>query len=158
MTGNQAHRGQQFPSDLKERKGLKEAQSTTHVRNTVHPNNLEPAGQSPSRSRAPRRDPRQHPAPPPRSRVASLPSGKQIDSASLEATPRRKGQTAIRSPARHTKALNGHNSAVAPGLDGVRTPLCIVAVTGVRDALNDMVATSSLSESLSSCESHSSQR
>ena len=67
---------------------------------------------------------------PPRSRVASLPSSEQIDSASLEATPRRKGQTAVRSAAHRTEALNANSSATAPGSDGVRPPLRTVAVTG----------------------------
>ena len=56
---------------------------------------LEPAGQSPPRSRASRRDPRRRPASPPRSRVASLPSREKIDSTSFEVTPRRKGQMAL---------------------------------------------------------------
>ena len=41
------------------------------------------------------RDPRLRPASPPRSRVANLPSSRQLISASLEATHRRKGQTAL---------------------------------------------------------------
>jgi len=66
--------------------------------------------------------------------VASLPSSKRIDSVSLEATPRRKGQTAIRSPARRTEALNANHSAATPGSDGVRLPLRIVAATRVLSA------------------------
>ena len=56
---------------------------------------LEPAGQSPPRLRDSCRDPQRRPASPPRSRVASLPSREKIDSASLEATPRQKGQAAL---------------------------------------------------------------
>ena len=41
------------------------------------------------------RDPRLRPASPPRSRVANLPSSGQLISASLEATRRHKGQTAL---------------------------------------------------------------
>jgi hypothetical protein len=131
MPGNRAHKGLQPPSDPKKRKGLKEAQSAAQEHSAAHPNPLEPAGQTPPHSRTPRRDPRQHPASPPRSRIASLPSSKRIDSASLKATPRRKRQMATRSPARRTEALNAHDSAAAPGSDGVRLPLRTVAVTGV---------------------------
>ena len=62
-------------------------------------------------------------------RVASLPSSARVDSASLEATSRQKRQMATRSPVRRTKALNAHDSAAAPGSDGVRPPLRIVAAT-----------------------------
>ena len=58
MLGNRAHEGLQPPSDPKKRKGLKEAQSTAQEHSAAHTNPLEPAGQSPSRSRAPRQDPR----------------------------------------------------------------------------------------------------
>ena len=114
MTSDQTHEGLQSPPDRKERKGLKEAHFALGPRpgSTVQPirTPLEPAEQSPPRSRSPCRGPRQHPAPPLRSRVAnlpsgkhansarsrvtSLPSGKRINSVSLEATSRRKGQTA----------------------------------------------------------------
>ena len=87
--------GPQPPSNLEERKGLKEAQYTAPVHSAAHPSPVEPAGRSPPRSRAPRRDPRPRLASPPRSRVVSLPSRERIDSASPEATPRRKGQTTI---------------------------------------------------------------
>ena len=73
----------------------KEAQSTVHVHSAAHPNSLEPAGQSPPRSRASRQDPRRRPASPPRSRVANLPSSGQLIAASLENTSRHKGQTAL---------------------------------------------------------------
>ena len=95
MLGNRAPEGLQPLSNPKERKGLKEAQSTVQVHSAAHPHPLEPAGQSPPRSRASYRDPRRCPANPPRSRVASLPSRKQIDSTSLEATSRQEGQTAF---------------------------------------------------------------
>ena len=36
MFGNQAHEGLQPPSNLEERKGLKEAQHTSHVRSVAH--------------------------------------------------------------------------------------------------------------------------
>ena len=134
MLGSWAHEGLQSPSNPEERKGLKEARSTAQVHSAAHPNPLGPVGQSPPRSRAPGRNPRQRPASPPHSRVASLPSSKRIDSASLEATPRRKGQTAIRSPVRRTEVLNAHHFAVAPGSDSVRPPLRTAAVTRVLSA------------------------
>src|SRR6185437_1095747 len=37
MLGNRAHKGPQPPSNLKERKGLKEAQHAAHVRSAAHP-------------------------------------------------------------------------------------------------------------------------
>src|SRR6185369_8170986 len=37
MLSNRAHEGLQPPSDLKERKGLKEAQHAAHVRSAAHP-------------------------------------------------------------------------------------------------------------------------
>ena len=117
-----------------QRKGLKEAQSTAQEHNAAHPNPLEPVGQSPPRSRAPRQDPRQHPASLPRSRVASLPSSKWIDSASSKPPHDGKDKTAIRPPARRTEALNANHSAAAPRSDGVRLPLRTVAVTRVLSA------------------------
>ena len=134
MLDNRAHEGLQPLSNPKERKGLKEVQSTAQQHSATHLSPLELAGQTPSHSRVPRRDPRQRPASPPRSRVANLPSSKQIGSASLEATPRRMGQTAIRSPACRTEALNAHDSAAAPGSDGVRPPHRTAAVTKVPSA------------------------
>jgi len=72
----------------------------------------------------------------------SLPSRKQIDCVSLEATPRRKGQTAIRSPARRMEALNANNSTAAPGSDGVRsTPLRTATAPGVPSANSDHCST-----------------
>ena len=79
MLGDRAHEGLQPPSNPKERKGLKEAQSTVQVHSAAHPH-------------------------PPRTRgaiSASLeglpprPSKEPRISASLEAAPRRKGQTAL---------------------------------------------------------------
>ena len=55
-------------------------------------------------------------------------------SASLEATPRRKGQTALPLTARRTEALKANNSSTAPRTDGVRPPFLTVAVTGVPSA------------------------
>ena len=133
MLGNRVHKDLKPPSKLEERKGLKETQYAAHVHSVAHPSPLESAGRSPPRSRAPRRGPRPRPASPPRSRVASLPSGKRIISASLEATPRRKGQTTT-TPARRTETLNANHSSTAPGSDGVRPPFPIVAVTGVLSA------------------------
>ena len=40
MLGNRAHEGLQPPSNLEEKKGLKEAQHTAHVRSTAHPHPL----------------------------------------------------------------------------------------------------------------------
>ena len=37
MLGNRAHEGLQPPSNLEERKGLKEAQHVAHVRSAAHP-------------------------------------------------------------------------------------------------------------------------
>ena len=44
MLGNQAHEGLQPPSNLEERKGLKEAQHAAHVRSAACPHPLGPAG------------------------------------------------------------------------------------------------------------------
>ena len=97
------------------------------------------------------RDPRLRTASPPRSRVASLPSGRRIISASLkgseptleqgESSPSRsrppldeKDKRPFRSPARRTEALNANHSSTAPRSDGVRLPFPTVAVTGVPSA------------------------
>ena len=37
MLGNRAHEGLQPPSNLEEKKGLKEAQHAAHVRSAAHP-------------------------------------------------------------------------------------------------------------------------
>ena len=37
MLGNRAHNGLQFPSNLEEMKGLKEARHAAHVRSAAHP-------------------------------------------------------------------------------------------------------------------------
>ena len=55
-------------------------------------------------------------------------------SASLETTPRQKGQTTIRSPSRRTEALNANHSSATPRSDGVRPPLRTVAATRVLSA------------------------
>ena len=47
MPGHRAHEGLQPPSNPKERKVLKETQSTAQVHSTAHLHPLEPAGQSP---------------------------------------------------------------------------------------------------------------
>ena len=67
-------------------KGKDSKKPNTRPTYTVRPvrTPLEPAGRSPPRSRAPRRGPRQLPLPSLRSRVANLPSGKRVNSASLE--------------------------------------------------------------------------
>ena len=44
MLDDQAHEGLQPPSDSKERKGLKEAQSAAQEHSAAHSNPLEPAG------------------------------------------------------------------------------------------------------------------
>ena len=61
----------------------------------AHPRSPRTAGWFPPRSRAPVETPRAGGTSPPRSRVANLPSSGRHISASLEATPRRKGQTAL---------------------------------------------------------------
>ena len=76
------------PSNLEERKGLKEAQHAAHS----HPSRTR--GAISASLEGSHRDPRLRPASPPRSRVANLPSSRHLISASLEATPRHKGQTA----------------------------------------------------------------
>ena len=85
------------------------------------------------------RDPRPRPASPPRSRVANLPSSRQIVSTSLEGSEPTlgKGEPSLpcsrapfdekdkrpfRSPARRTEALNANYSSSAPRTDGVRPP------------------------------------
>ena len=118
MPGHRAHKGLQPPSNLEERKGLKETQYAAHVYSAAHPNPLEPAGRSPPYSRAPRRDPRPRPASPPCSRPP-------LD---------RKDKRPFHSPAYRTEALNANHSSTVPGSDGVRSPLRIVAVTGVPSA------------------------
>ena len=76
-------------SNLEERKGLKEAQHAAH---SHHSRSRKTISASLEGSH---RDPRLRPASPLRSRVANLPSSRQNISASLEATLRRKGQTAL---------------------------------------------------------------
>ena len=44
MLGNRAHEGLHPPSNLEERKGLKEAQSAAQEHSAAHSNPLEPAG------------------------------------------------------------------------------------------------------------------
>jgi len=91
---------------MKERKGLKEAQHAAHSHPPSDPwGDFRLARGLPSRpSTAPHisaslegSEPtlEQGESSPPRSRVADLPSSRQLISASLEATPRRKGQTAL---------------------------------------------------------------
>src|SRR6185437_11437513 len=63
-----------------------------------------------------------------------LPSSKQNVSASLEATPRRKGQTALPLTRPPNGGINANHSSTAPGSDGVRSPFPTVAVTGVSSA------------------------
>src|SRR6185295_16069189 len=89
MLGDWAHEGPRPHSYPEERKGLKEAQHAAHS----HPPRTR--GAISASLEVSHRDPRLRPASPPRSRVANLPSSGQIISASLEATPRRKGQTAL---------------------------------------------------------------
>ena len=95
MLGNRGHEGLQPPSNLEERKGLKEAQHVAHVRSAAHPHTPRTRGVISALLEGSPLKPSTAPAPPPRSRVASLPSREQIDSASLEATPRQEGQTAL---------------------------------------------------------------
>ena len=46
MLGNRAHEGLQLPSNLEERKELKEAQHAAHVRSAAHPHPLsDPRGE-----------------------------------------------------------------------------------------------------------------
>ena len=116
-------------------KGKDSKKPSPRPKNTMRPIQTpsNPWGNLP-RSRAPRQDPRQHPASLPRSRVASLPSSKWIDSASSKPPHDGKDKTAIRPPARRTEALNANHSAAAPGLDGVRLPLRTVVATRVLSA------------------------
>jgi len=128
MLANRAHEGQQPPCNPEERKGLKETQHAAHS----HPPRTH--GTISASLEGSHRDPRPRPASPPRSRVASLPSGRRIVSISLEATPRRKGQTALPLTRRRTEALNANHSSTVPGSDGARPPFPTVAVTGVPSA------------------------
>ena len=78
MLGNWAHEGPQPPSNLEERKGLKEGQHAAHS----HPSRAR--GTISASVEGSHRDPRLRPASPPRSRVANLPSNGQTTTASLE--------------------------------------------------------------------------
>ena len=118
MLGNRAHEGLQPPSNLEERKGLKKTQHAAHVRSAAHPH-------------------------PPRTRgviSASLegsppkPSTAPRASASLEATPRRKRQTAFPLTCPLKGGINANYSSTALGSDGVRPTFPTVAVTGVLSA------------------------
>ena len=145
MLGNRAHEGLQPPSNLEERKGLKEAQHAAHP----HPPQIR--GVISVSLEGSHRDPRPRPVSSPRSRVASLPLGRRIVSASLEcseptleqgeSSPSRsrppldeKDKRLFRSPARRTEALNANHSSTAPRSDGVRPPFPTVAVIGVPSA------------------------
>ena len=155
MLGDWARKGPRPPSNLAESKGLKEAQHAAHW----HP----PPGRGAISTslEGSHRDPQLRPVPPPRSRVANLPSSGQttsaslegrpssghLISASLEATPRHKGQMALplnRSPYGGIKgqpllhgSQDGRRRAAIPTVD----------VTGVssadfshRSAIPDAVA------------------
>jgi len=106
-----------------------------HVHSAAPPSPLEPAGQSPPRSRASRRDPRQAPHVS-ASLEGSEPTLGGSGSSPLRSRPPldRKDKRPFRSPARRTEALNASNSAPAPGSDGVRPPLRTVTVTRVLSA------------------------
>ena len=82
MLGNRAHEVLQPPSKLEERKGIKEAHHAAHVRSAARPHPPRTHGMIfASLEGSP---PKPSTAPPPRSRVVSLPSGRRIVSASLE--------------------------------------------------------------------------
>src|SRR6185437_4783491 len=78
MLGDWAHEGPRPPSNLEERKGLKEAQHAAHS----HPSRTR--GAISASLEGSHRDPRLCPASPPCSRVANLPSSGQIISVPLE--------------------------------------------------------------------------
>src|SRR6185437_2269577 len=145
MLGNWAHEGPRPPSNLEERKGLKEAQHAAHS----HPSRTR--GAISASLEGSHWDPRLRPASPPRSRVANLPSSGQNISASLEGSeptleqgesspPRSrlpvhvKDKRPFRSPARRAEALNANHSSTVPRTDGVRPPFPTVVVTGVPSA------------------------
>ena len=92
MLGNRAHKDLQPPSNPEERKGLKETQYAAHVLSAAHPQPPQTRGAiSASLEGSP---PRPSTAP----RISASLEGSErerIDSVSLEATPRRKGQTAL---------------------------------------------------------------
>src|SRR6185436_16052901 len=84
-----AHEGLRPPSSMEESEGFKGAKHAAHS----HPSQTR--GAISASLEGSHRDPRLHPASPPHSRVANIPSSRQLISASLEATRRRKGQTAL---------------------------------------------------------------
>ena len=89
------------------------------VHSAAHPSPLKPARQSPPRSRAPRRGPRQLPAPLLYSRVANLPSGKRADSTSLEGNEPTPGK------ADQLRLARGHPSTERTNVHPLNRPLYI---------------------------------
>ena len=137
MLGNWAHEGLQLPSNMEEMKGLKEAQHAAHVRSAAHPHPPRTRGVISASLEGSPPKPSTAPAPPPRSRVASLPSEGRIISASLEATPHRKRQTALPLTRLPYGGINANHSSIVLESDGVRPPFPTVAVTGVSSANSD---------------------
>ena len=115
MLGNRAHEGLQPPSNLEERKGLKEAQHVAHVRSAAHPHPPRTRGVISASLKGSPPKPSTTPTPPPRSRVASLPSSEQNVSASLEATLDGKDKQSFHPPARRTEALMPTTPPQHPG-------------------------------------------
>ena len=149
--GNWAHEGLQPPSNLEERKGLKEAQHAAYVHSAARPHpprtrgvisaSLE--GSPPKPSTAPRAPASLEGSEPTlggaeRLRLAQGQRAYPRESRSTPPRSRppldRKDKRPFRSPAHHMEALNANHSATAPRSDGVRPPLRTVAVTGVPSA------------------------
>src|SRR6185312_11089787 len=118
----------------KKGKDSKKPKHVAHRHGAARPRSPRTVGWFPPRSRAPVETPRLRPTSPPRSRVANQPSNGRIISASLEATPRRKGQTALQLTARRTEALSANHSSTVLRTDGVRPPFPTMVVTGIPSA------------------------
>src|SRR6185503_4485905 len=128
MLGDWAHEGPQPPSNLEERKGLKEAQHAAHSHPPDPRGDLRLARGHPSRpSTAPRIS---------ASLEGSEPTLEQGESSPPRSRPPFdvRDKRPFHSPARRTEALNANHSSTAPRTDGVRPPFPTVAVTGVPSA------------------------
>src|SRR6185437_15074421 len=125
MLGNWAHEGPRPPSNMEERKGLKEAQHAAHS----HPPRTR--GVISASLEGSHRDPRLRPASPPRSRAANLPR------AGDSSPPRSRPPLGVRdkrprrSTARRMEALNATHSSTVLRTGDDKPPFPTVAVTGV---------------------------
>ena len=126
MLDNWAREGPRPPSNMEARKGPKEVQHVAHS----HPSRAH--GTISASLEGSHRDPRLRPASPLRSRVANLPSSRQNISASLEATPWHKRQTAM--PLTRPPYGGVKGQPLLHRTDDVRPPFPTGAVTGVPSA------------------------